>query len=312
MMTQEFSQYQEMLSRLAARALGAGDLAGKHSHEGAEGTPMSVSLAVPAARLLLGDDHTLYPALAKGIQRLAQVGQTAIKAGGSGPPVIDEAGHSREIYGALVLYLHLAAFSQRYETLPSDLWGICEDRLPEAVAPARWIEGLTGTPPDPPKVSMALWAALCLLRHAMLAGRDVDVELAEAVVHQIINRPGPGGSLHPLEDPASNSGTASIDTWTYHELCGLHALASLAVIRRHAAWAKRVEQVAMYHLEHTQPDHTTTQPWGVFAFLWSPKTRSFGEQQIHDATAHSGGLGLGTIAGMLLADAAVWLAAFEQ
>jgi len=92
-------------------------------------------------------------------------------------------------------------------------------------------------------------------------------------------------------------------------LVGLHALARLALLRRHKTWAKRVEEIAMYHLENTQPDNATNQPWGLFAFLWSAKTRSFAEQQMHDATAHSGGA-VSPLAAMLLADAADCLAEF--
>ena len=101
----------------------------------------------------------------------------------------------------------------------------------------------------------------------------------------------------------------SFDLWTYRELSGLHALANLALRQRNQVWAKRVQDIAEYHQANTQPDYTTSQPWGVFAFLWPDSTHLFAEQQIHDAQTEGGG-GLTPLAAMLLADAAHSLAAF--
>src|SRR5690606_33037121 len=104
----------------------------------------------------------------------------------------------------------------------------------------------------------------------------------------------------------------SPDTWTYRELTGLHALANLALLRRNTAWARRVKEIAGYHLEHTQPDFTTYEPWALFAFGWTPATSDFAQQQLHDVQTHlaSGGVDL-TAAALLLADADWAMGMFE-
>ena len=268
-----------MVSRLADESLDAVLLP-----VGGGQTP-GVSLGVPAARLLLDDDAALHYALADGAKRLAELGRQSAQNGGKiCPQLVDQAGHHRDVYWPLVLHLHLSAFTLQYESLPSSLWSVCEDALADAIIPTRWIESFVGVAPAADQTAMALWSALCLLEQAVLASRDVDIELVDTVVHHMVARPGSEGALHPRNEQAG--GEESLDAWTYRELCGLHALANLAIARRNQTWAKRVEQIALYHLENTQPDNTTNQPWALFAFLWSPQTRSFGEQQMHDATVH--------------------------
>src|SRR5690606_7345308 len=125
---------------------------------------------------------------------------------------------------------------------------------------------------------LVLWQLLCVADQAALLSRDIDFEWIDAAVYQAIGTPGPDGSLHPRSDEES------LDAWTYRELCGVHALADLALLRRNTAWARRVQEVVRYHMDNSQPDNTTTQSWALFAFLWSPATRPFAEQQLHDAT----------------------------
>lgn len=215
------------------------------------------------------------------------------------PRLADPAGHVREEYHALAVHLCLAAFARRYETLSPDVWAACEQAVLDAVAPLRLVEFFQEAAP-PAMAPLVLWSALGLMQAARLLSRDVDLDIADAVVATIVDRPGHKGSLHPTHSDDT------IDTWTYRELVGLHALANIALLRRNAAWIKRVREVAMHHVEHTQPDNATTQPWALFAFLWSPGTRPFAEQQMHDATVQ----GASPISAMLLADAADALAEF--
>jgi hypothetical protein len=286
----EFSRYRELVvgavEGLGSRVWGLG----------AEGT---VGIGSPAARLLVRDEPDLFPELAEGMRRLAAMGKR-------GPVMLrDPAGHAREVYHPLVLHLHLAAFLKHYEALPAPLWGACEESLPGAVEPARAVEDFAdkAPPEDEPELTpLMLWNALGLLEAGHLASRDVDVEVADSAVHAIVSRPGPEGSLHPRR------GEDSLDAWTYRELTGLHALANLAIARRSQPWARRVHEIARYHLDNTQPDNTTTEPWALAAFLWSPDTRSFAEQQLHDAQTQ----GVGVVGALLLADAAHTLAAFGQ
>ncbi len=313
-MTPEFSQYKDTLSRLALETLDASN-AGQAPPQPPHAE--NIRLTVPAAVLLLDNQPEMYPALSQGVSKLVQVaGGTPGQPKQAWPKLADPAGHYRDEYWPLALHLHLAAFRLRYEQLPTQVWSACEDALPTALEPTRWIENHTQAPPPPHQTALLLWSALCLLEYALLSSRDVDLDIVDAAVHRVVSHPGPGGSLHPqatAATPGKPQQEESLDAWTYRELCGLHALANLAATRKNQAWAQRVEQIALYHLEHTQPDHTTTQPWALFAFLWSPKTRTFAQQQLHDTTAHAAansGVGVGAVAGMLLADAAATIAAF--
>jgi hypothetical protein len=287
----KFSQYRAMVSPMAAAALrGAPE-----PHDG-------VALGVGAAVLLLEDDASRYAALPAGLHALASCPR---------PPMLaDPSGHRRDVYFPFVLHLHLRAFALRYESMPTGVWTACEDVLPAAVDPVREAEDYADRPPPPERAALTLWQALCLAEFADVTRRDVDVEVADAVAHQIAARPGADGTFHP------RSPDQSLDAWTYRELCGMHALAGLALLRRNRTWASRVEQIGRYHQEHTQPDYTTTQPWGVFAGLWSPTTDMFAQQQLHDtasaqATASDEYARHLAMIGMLLADAADALARFD-
>ncbi len=300
MSEQKFNRYHRLLATLA----GDGLRAASQLHT----TPDSVLIGVPAARMLLADAAATASDLVAGFDRLSRMGRAA----GARTPMMGEPdGHRRPVYHGLVLHLHIAAFNFCYEQLPRSAWSACEDRLPDAVEPARDIEQYADVPPPADRVDLVLWQALCLFEQAEALCRDADIELIDSVVHQAIHIAPPdtaasaGQPLHPRRDGEA------LDAWTYRELCGMHALANLAIQRRNTSWARRLEQAARYHLEHTQPDYTTTQPWGVFAFLWPDQTETFAEQQIHDATME-GGACPGPVASLLLADAAHALRAFDD
>lgn len=308
-MGREFSRYYQLVRGLAEGSLsGVGPASSGMQPAGATQVAAqshSILTTLPPALLLLRDaaeDHEGLVACARGLAQLASKSSGAM--GRTVPRLEDPAGHGRDVYYPLALHVCLSAFARRYESLPARLWGRCEEALGRAVEPTRWVGNYTDTPPSPQATALVLWLALCLLDFALVVGRDVDVELADAVVYQVVKRPGAEFSLHPRSESTDGG---SLDTWTYRELCGLHALADLALLRRNRGWSQRVEQVAMYHLQNTQPDHATRQPWAVFAFLWSPRTRVFAEQLIHDATVHGGAGEVGPMAGILLADAAAQL-----
>lgn len=331
---EHFRRYGALVSAAAEAALGGARGAAATGADAEAGD--SLAMAHDAAALLLHDEPARYVGLARAMQRLATLGRpwatVGVNVGALGALVdspgavasrakveallkqfsrgeaaqpfimlTDGAGHRREVYHPLALHLCLTAFERRYESLPQALWARCEQAVPEAVAPCRLIEFFADYAAPPGLVALALWQALCLADQARLTKRDVDLELVDSVVANIVATNG-DGALHTMR------GDDTLDTWTYRELVGLHALAHLALTRRNRGWAKRVEQVALYHLENTQPDNATNQPWAVFAFLWSPRTASFAEQQLHDCTVHAasgdatGGAGL--VAGLLLADAA--------
>ncbi len=290
MEAKEFSRYRELLASLAGPAL--------RTVPPCDVQPDALTLGVPAARLLLEDDPDLYPSLRMGFETLALLGRD------DAPMLADSFGHRRDVYQLFVLHLYLAAFVKHYESMSVTQWSACEDLVPAATESARRIDVYAATPPPAEDVAPTLWRALCLFETAVIQSRDTDIEWADAVVHQIVSHPGDGGALHAMEE------SESYDLWTYRELSGLHALANLALRRRSDRWAKRVQQIAAHHQATTQPDYTTSQPWGVFAFIWSGDTRLFADQQIHDAQTEGGG-GLTPLASMLLADAAHVLSIFE-
>src|SRR5690606_13703800 len=111
-----------------------------------------------------------------------------------------------------------------YETMPVSLWGACEEALPAVIAPMRQAEVFADAPPEPASTDLVLWQLLCVADQAALLSRDIDFEWIDAAVYQAIGTPGPDGSLHPRSDEES------LDAWTYRELCGLHALADLALL----------------------------------------------------------------------------------
>ena len=71
--------------------------------------------------------------------------------------------------------------------------------------------------------------------------------------------------------------------------------------------ARAVRRATRFHLNETQPDHATAQPWGLFAFVWNPPTRPLADQLLHaDATART----IDGVSLILLADALYCLRLF--
>ncbi|MEM9252598.1 MAG: hypothetical protein AAGB29_09650 [Planctomycetota bacterium] len=118
------------------------------------------------------------------------------------------------------------------------------------------------------------------------------------------------GAMHPYVD-----GQELIDVWWYRELVAIHALGALALSSQpDRRLLTRLQRAVMYHLENTQPDHTTAQPWGVAAFAFFPEAIPFADQQLHDAQANwtTAGPASALLPGLILADAAHTLARVTQ
>ena len=295
---QYFNQYREMLYSLIRPSLRMAILDSPPND--------SILWGSVAAALILDEDPTLHSRLVEGFRWLARPGGRV--GGADGILLVDPFGHRRAVYHPFVLHLYLTAFGSRYETIAGSHWGMCEESIPAALTPLRMAENYSEQPPESQIVDVVLWQAVGIFEQAVLLKRDVDAEWVDGVVHQIVSRPGPGGALH------KRAADESINAWTCREFRGLHALANLALIGRNKSWSRRVEEIAMYHCGHTQPDHVTTQPWAFFAFAWSSRTRSFAEQQMCDFQAQgSPGAGrINAMAAMLLADAVHAMARFAN
>ncbi len=88
----------------------------------------------------------------------------------------------------------------------------------------------------------------------------------------------------------------------YHELILLHAVAHYAQqTNRPAAW-ESVERAAEFHLNETQPDHATAEPWALFAFIRYADTLPLADLMLHTVQAQHPA-GLDRVSWMLLRDA---------
>jgi hypothetical protein len=144
-----------------------------------------------------------------------------------------------------------------------------------------------------------LWRSLVKAEVARLTGDAYAASAALGTIHRIANEPGKDGALHGLglDD--------LLDSWTYRELSGLHALHAAARGMDDFPLTARCGQVAAFHQGHTQPDYTTYQPWGLWAFSYDGATAMFAEQQLHDVATHLSveGPGGALLPALLLAEA---------
>lgn len=242
------------------------------------------------AKLMVQDDPSVHQTLIDGIATFA----TQQRIDG-----LDK----RQVYPLLAMHVHLAAFGKCYLALPDTIWEHAAMNFEKLANPLRdTISQYRDAPPSYLDTAITLWQAYCLLEIGSQRHADGDITLARAVIQHIVDRQVTDNSL-TLQDIEQ-----TLDDWTYRELTGLHALTGAALLDRNETWANRVEQIAMHHLYNTQPDHCTSEPWGLFGFLWAQQTRMFGMQQIHDVKAY-GLVGVGRI---LLADAARCLDMFED
>jgi hypothetical protein len=220
--------------------------------------------------------------------------------------VVDRSGHHRPVYRGLFVYAWLQAFSLLYERLPRVLFGRWEeslrtwcDLLEAEVGQIEWPRG-----PMPAgrgsSATESAWMALALHVAGKLYVRDAWTDLASETFGRIVGAQLPHGPF------LQATGSDNPETHWYHELVVLHAAASYAVQAEDRRVAAAVAKNAEFHLNETQPDHATTQPWGLFAFIWNDSTRVLADGMLHAAADDSG------IALMLLADALYCVELFTE
>lgn len=291
-MTQEFTQYHRMVSTLARPVLArAADM----PLPPMRAWEAPLALAAPAGAVLIGEPMD-EPAVVDGCIRLAELAGASLIVG---QPAMLRApdGHGRSMYHPFALHLFLAAFRQQYEQMSDTGWAACEEWLSPAVSASRYVESFADSPPPMDEAATVLWHALCVYEHGLLMSRDTDIEWVDGVVHSILDQPNTTGSLLP------QSAEDAIDLWMFQEMVALHALTNLALLSRRAAWSARVAKVAAHHMEHFQPDYTTSQPWGLMAFVWTKRT-SYADQQMHDAQTYGEMGQVSLVSALLLSDAA--------
>jgi len=279
------ARYPELLRRSAAQVLSSGD---------ADIEPGTVLLAYAAARVLIGVDAAAagfadeLPETAGALQEVLMQGEMI-----STPAPNRE---RRPVYlpwamGLVFRAARVAGLGRDEHEPLARLGEALHRRLADqATADYESLEASGAT----------LCEALALAEAATWTGEAAWLELVQWRVHTVLSRSGENGELQPIAEGES------LDAWTYRELVGMHTLHHLAALLSHRAWQLRVRQAVMFHLGHTQPDNTTTQPWALAAFLRSPGDASgvgFADQQLHDAMMQGGGT-FHPMAAMLVADAA--------
>jgi hypothetical protein len=221
--------------------------------------------------------------------------------------VVDRTGHHRPVYRALLVYSWLQAFSLRYETLPRPEFGRWEEALRVwcdlMEAELGEIDLMPGPIPAArgSSVTEAAWIALSLQIAGKVFIRDAWTDLAADTFGKLTRfQHGSGALLHA-------TASDNPDTHAYHELVLLHAATGYAVQAEDRTIAAAVARATEYHQAQTQPDHATTQPWALFAFIWNANTHPLADQILHAATQNNSAVSL-----MLLADALYCLELFTK
>jgi hypothetical protein len=136
-------------------------------------------------------------------------------------------------------------------------------------------------------VALAAWSGLALRNGTPLAREMIEWIAASQQASGAYFQAGPGDNLETL--------------W-YWELVVLHAVATYGIVMKDPAMLESARRAAVYHLNETQPDHATTEPWGVNAFLLSEETWPLADQVLHTVRVQHPG-GVEGVSGILLADA---------
>lgn len=196
--------------------------------------------------------------------------------------IIDRNGHTRPIYRPLLSYALLQTLSIR--SLPLPPW---VHQMHQQIKPFAWpTDALPAGLAEP--AALACWNALSM--------QVARLDSAHPTFNQLFARQQPNGSFliaRPSDSP---------DMRWYHELLILHAAASYASLTQNPPAIAAVKRNALFHLEESQPDHATSQPWGLFAFIQTPQARPLADQLLHTLqTLHP--QGITGIAAILLADA---------
>jgi hypothetical protein len=211
----------------------------------------------------------------------------------SGPgKVIDGNHHSRPVYEGLLMYSAFQAIRLAPAAYADDgpQWA---DRLESRLAQTRWPESPERVlrAADGARVVEATWLALAAHVAGNVLGTRTD--LASDAFGRLVTCQLPAGTF--LKASAADNP----ETHGYHELLLLHAATSYAAASGDRAVEAAVARAAAFHLNETQPDHATNQPWGLAAFVRNPETRPLADQMLHAAAT----VGRSGVTSILLADA---------
>jgi hypothetical protein len=198
--------------------------------------------------------------------------------------VLDSTGHHRPVYRGLLVYSWLQAYQLLYETPPREEFGrweeglrrwcdLLEAELTENALPAGAIPAGRGA-----SATEAAWTALALHVAGKIFLREAWTDLAADTFGKLTRAQAPSGAF--LTAAVSDNP----ETHWYHELVILHAAASYAVRAEDRTVASAVARNTVFHLNETQPDHATTQPWALFAFASDQETQILAHDLLHNAS----------------------------
>lgn len=196
---------------------------------------------------------------------------------------VDAAGHSRSVYRPLFAYAWLQSYRLVYESLPRAEFSTWEEALRAFADLLEADLGSTAWPVESlaagagARWSEMAWEALALFVAGKVFVRDVWIDLASDTFGRLARFQQPNGGF------LASTAADQPETLWYHELQILHALASYAVQAEDRPIAAAVAKATRFHQNETQPDHATTQPWGLFAFIWNADTRMLADQLLHSA-----------------------------
>ncbi|QOV88629.1 hypothetical protein [Humisphaera borealis] len=121
------------------------------------------------------------------------------------------------------------------------------------------------------------WKAVALLAGAELLHDDQLVRTAVRAVRSVAGRQNSDGT-YLLASRSDN-----LESLWFHELQIAHAVASLGLQTGDPDLLASASRAARFHMNETQPDHATNQPWGLSAFLINADTHLMAEGLVHAA-----------------------------
>ena len=196
--------------------------------------------------------------------------------------VCDSFGHQRPAYRGLLAHVWARAMCRGWQPARPDIlqsWfadmaaRIDITHLPEGPIPAgRGFE-----------LCQQAWFALAVYSGGIAFERPAWTQLGHQVFEYLLASTQRRGTFMTTELDDN------LESWWHHELVLLHAATSYAAPRRDPRWQSFLQKSAEHHYAETQPDHASTQPWGIHAFLLFPHTISMADQMIHAAVVQGGG-----------------------
>ena len=212
----------------------------------------------------------------------------------------DAGGDRRAVYFGLVLAT-LGGASDGGDADALAGWSAVARRTVAAVDLVGVAAGAGFPSADDARVAAAAWAAVGLGAAARLTGDVTASDESAAVIARVVAAQRPSGSYL-----STAAGVANLESLWYHDLALTHAVMSHAGRSGDPAARDSALRAAAYHLDETQPDHATGQPWGLPAFIASPYARPLADSVLHaaamSAAAAGGTGGLGAVNVLLLAD----------